>query len=138
MIKHSAHIRHSAWALLLAGSLAWIGMEESAAGHVNFSVPLTRLQYSSSMPSWEFFEDVIRRDAAFWIQDRYYNGTLSRVDLVEGSVSSGYWSAKATYEYVSGWDNKSYYGWVIFRFRNGRLDCLVYHNFQRTCRAPNG
>lgn len=137
MARQTVSIRKSAFVLLAALTWASPGIEASAAGQNAISAPVTRLQYSSSMPSWEFFEGVLRRDAGWWFGNRYYKGSLGRVELVEGTISSGYWSAKGTYEYVSGWDDKSYYGWVIFRFRNGSLDCLVYHDFQNTCRAPH-
>lgn len=91
-----------------------------------------------SMPDWQFFENLLRRDAQFWMADRYLIGTLSRVDQVDGSLSSGTWSARGNFYYISGWDEKQYTGWIIFRFRNGYFDCVVYHNFPRTCRAPNG
>jgi hypothetical protein len=91
-----------------------------------------------SLPPWRTFENILHRDAMGWAMDRYVIESLSDVTHVDGSLSSGNWSARGYYYYISGMTDERHTGWVIFRYRNGYVDCLVYHNFYRTCRRPNG
>jgi len=97
------------------------------------------MMFQCQIPSYEYFESIVRqqaRNAPNWTGFRYWNDSLNRVRLVDGDVCSGFYSVRGSYQYQVGNDGPSIWGWMIFRFRNGNLDCIVYDTSPNLCQTP--
>jgi hypothetical protein len=76
-------------------------------------------------------EAIVAADALGWRTNRYLPGSMRDVRVIENTPAAGTFSVRGNYTY-----NETATGWVIAKFKGGRLDCLQYHDIGNTCRPP--
>jgi TPR repeat protein len=75
-------------------------------------------------------DGLVRTDSLGWATNRYDVGSMTNVQIVEGSVQSGHYTIRGDYTYNGGSS-----GWVMARMSGTNLDCILFHDSWIGCRA---